>query len=112
MNVKRIAAGLYRISENMILFRKKSRSLRLTRRNRGGNATEKCITWAVCRTSMDDADALEHLKITAWRRGPGVELDEFDTKREALEKAVQAEASAKAGVEIDLSAAGKPAFRK
>lgn len=82
--VKKIAAGVYRLDENRILFRKIGRSLRLTRHNRGGNATEKCVTWALCRTMMTDADVLEYLEVAGWRHGPGPEVHEFDTKREAL----------------------------
>jgi hypothetical protein len=103
MKVKRIAPGLYRISEKGILFRKLSRSLRLTRHNRGGNATEKCTTWSICHTSMTDVDVLEHLEITAWRRGPGQEINEFDTKREALEAAVLTEKTIPNSAEQNLA---------
>jgi len=86
MDVTRITSGLYRIDEGRILFRKPSRSLRLTKTNRHHrNATVKCETWVIMKTPLDDADILETLEITAWRRCPGDEIGEYETKAEALE---------------------------
>lgn len=84
--MKRIESGLYRIDETRILFRKPSRSLRLTKTNRNHrNATVKCETWVIFKTTMDDADLLETLEITNWRRVPGDQIGEYETKAEALE---------------------------
>jgi hypothetical protein len=94
MEPKRITAGVYRIAKNGILFRKHGRALRMTRHNRsGGNATVKCATWVICKTDRSDEDLLEFFEITHWHTTPGEFLGEYETKREALEAAVLAQAS-------------------
>lgn len=99
MNAKRIAAGLYRLSDQLIVFQKLGRSLRLTGHNRRGNATQRCVIWVICRVgTLEDADILETLKIKHWRGRIGTQISEFDTLREALEAAAISEASVEAEI--------------
>lgn len=85
--MRKISSGLYRLDEQTILFRKLGRCLGLVRTNRNRpNATVKCATWAILKTAtLEDTDILESLDIYSWRKGPGQELGEYDTKKEAVE---------------------------
>jgi hypothetical protein len=90
MRPRKLKTGVYRLAGTLILVKTPGHCLRGVGHNRGGNATKKCATWKLYKTSLNDSEVLEVLGVTNRSLFGGVVAEEFESKADALSAVAKA----------------------